>query len=106
MAMDRPSTQEAYTELVNQAMIDVEELRSAIEYDEEYMGDAMGIVEKLENSLKSLYAAMQDGSYSFADEDLAFMSIVNTAPDVWLPFKPLLRLINQTHRQGLEVEEN
>ena len=95
MAMDRPATQEAYVELVNQALIDAEELRSSIEYDEEYMGDAMGIAEKLENHLKSLYAAMQDGSYTFADEDLAFMEIVNTAPDVWLPFKPLLRLINQ-----------
>lgn len=106
MGMDRPTTQEAYVELVNQAMIDAEELRSSIEYDEEYMGDAMGIAEELETSLKSLYAAMQDGCYAFADEDLPYMSIVNTAPDVWLPFKPLLRLINRTHREGLEVEGN
>ena len=106
MAMDRPTTQADYAELVNQALIDAEELRSSIEYDEEFMGGAMEVAEKLENQLKSLYAAMRDGSYAFADEDLAFMELVNSAPDVWLPFKPLLRLINQTHRLGLEVEEN
>lgn len=106
MAMARPSTHKAYLELVNQALIDAEELRSSIEYDEEFMGDAMGIAERLENSLQSLYASLTGGSYQFADEDLDFMPIVNTAPDVWLPFKPLLRLINQTHRLGLEVEGN
>lgn len=103
MAMERPSTQAAYIELVNQALIDVEELRSAIEYDEEYMGEALGLAERLENNLRSLYASLIGGSYQFADEDLDFMEIVNTAPDVWVPFKPLLRLINQTHRQGLET---
>jgi hypothetical protein len=102
--MDRPKTLEAYIELVNRAMIDAEELRRAIEYDEEYMGGAMGIAETLENNIKSLYASLIGGSYQHADEDLDFMEIVNTAPEVWLPFKPLLRLINQTHRQGLESE--
>ena len=106
MAMDRPKTQAAYIELVNQALIDVEELRNAIEYDEEFMGGALGVAENLENNLRALYASLIGGSYQFADEDLDFMVIVNTAPEVWLPFKPLLRLINQTHRLGLEVEEN
>jgi len=106
MAMDRPSTQQAYIELVKQALIDTEELRSSIEYDEEFMGGAMGLAEKLENNLKSLYASLSDDSYQFADEDLDFMDVVNKAPDVWVPFKPLLRLINLTHRQGLEVENN
>lgn len=104
MAMDRPSTQEAYIELVNQALIDAEELRSSIEYDEEYMGGAMGMAETLENNLKSLYASLIGGSYQFADEDLDFIEVINTAPDAWVPFKPLLRLINQTHRQGLETK--
>jgi len=102
MAMDRPNTQEAYIELVNQALIDTEALRSSIEYDEEYLRNATGIAEKLENNLKSLYASLIGGSYQFADEDLDFMDIVNTAPEVGLPFKPLLRLINRTHREGLE----
>ncbi len=101
MPMDRPLTQEAYLELVKQALIQVEELRHPIEYDEEFMGDTTEVAEKLENNVKSLYASLLGGSYQFADEDLDFMAIVNTAPDVWIPFKSLLRLINQTHRLGL-----
>lgn len=106
MAISRPATQEAYIELVSQALIDAEELRSSIEYDEEEMGGAAGLTEKLENNLKSLYASLLGGSYQFADENLDFMEVVNKAPDVGIPFKPLLRLINQTHRLGLEVAEN
>lgn len=102
MPMDRPATREAYIELVRQAIIDTEELRSAVEYDEEFMGGAEAIAATLENGLKALYASLSDGSYQHADADLGFMEIVNTAPEVWLPFKPLLRLINQTHRLGLD----
>ena len=102
MAMDRPASQEAYIELVNQALMDVDDLRSSIEYDEEFMGGAMDVTETLENSLKSLYASLSDNSHQFIDEDLDYIAVINKTPDMWLPFKPLLRLINQTHRQGLE----
>ena len=104
MAMDRPRTQQAYIGLVNQAMVNVEALRGAIKSDEESMGGALGVVERLDGNLRALYASLIGGSYQHADEDLDFMAVVNTAPEVWLPFKPLLRLINQTHRQGLETE--
>ena len=99
MPMERPTSREAYIELVNQAMGNAEELRRAIEADEEYVG----IAKKLENNIKSLYASLIGGSYEHADEDLDFMDIVDTETDVRLSFKPLLRLINQTHRQGLET---
>ena len=104
MAMNRPKTQKAYIELVNQAMIDVKGLRSSIENDQKVMGGALGNVERLENNLRALYTSLIGGSYQHADEDLDFMEVVNTAPEVWVPVKPLLRLINQTHRQGLETE--
>ena len=60
--------------------LEAEELGSSIEFDEEHMGDALEIAEKLENQLKSLYAAMRDGSYAFGEQDLEFMTIVNTNP--------------------------
>ncbi|MDH5447365.1 MAG: general secretion pathway protein GspF [Gammaproteobacteria bacterium] len=105
MAIDRPSTMEDYIELVNQALFEVDELRSSIEYDEEFMGDALNYVESLENGLKSLYASMKSGTYQFADEDLGFMANVKKAPGIPIPFKTMLRLINQTHRLGLEEAE-
>jgi len=42
MVMTRPTSQEAYVDLVQQAVIEAEELRSSIEYDEEYMGGGWG----------------------------------------------------------------
>ena len=41
VGIQRPKTMEAYKELVKQAVFDVEELRMSIEYDMEYMEDAL-----------------------------------------------------------------
>jgi hypothetical protein len=46
---------------------------------------------------------MRNGTYEFKDEDLPFMALVNNTSDRLLPFKVLLRTINQTHRNGLDV---
>ena len=101
MPMDRPSTHEAYLELVRQAMLEAGKLHSR---NEENRGEAMGVAERLENNLKSLYASLIGGSYQHADEDLDFVDIINTLPDTGLPFKQILQVINQTHRQGLDAE--
>jgi hypothetical protein len=47
---------------------------------------------------------MEDGSYHFENKDLPFMPIVEKENEKSLPFKFLLRRINETHRYGLEVE--
>lgn len=102
MTMKRPATMEAFQELVNQALIEVEELRFSIEFDEEFMVDALSFVGELENQLKDLLAEMQAGNYEFKEEDLPFMQIVKGQNKVILPFKGLLTQINSTHRLGLE----
>ncbi|MCW9025005.1 MAG: general secretion pathway protein GspF [Gammaproteobacteria bacterium] len=102
--MKRPATMDVYIDLVNQALVEVEELRFSIEYDEEFMEDAMGFVGQLESQLKEMEASMKDGSYQFVDEDLPFMATVKSHHQVILPFKGLLSQINNTHRQGLEEE--
>ena len=102
----RPSTPEAYVELVKQAMFEIDELRAAIEYDAEGMQDSLSFVDDLEQSLKGIYAAMADGSYYFQDKDLPFMEIVRQHGVFSLPFRDLLNLINDTHRKGLQVDED
>jgi hypothetical protein len=57
----------------------------------------------LENSLKELYQSMKDGKYEFATGDLPFMAIVEKYHDAELPFKYLLKRINETHMKGLQV---
>jgi hypothetical protein len=101
----RPATMEEYLELVKSALFDVEELRMSVEYDMEFMEGALSFVEPLEKDLRDLQSAITDGSYEFSDTDLPFMSIVESQQSVLLPLKPVLRRINETHRKGLQAEE-
>lgn len=100
----RPITPEAYVELVQQAVFEISELRSSLEYDADGMDSTMACIDDLEKSVKAVYAAMVDGSYEFADKDLPFMDIVKGKDDTFLPFRDLLSVINDTHRNGIEVE--
>ncbi len=101
----RPKTPEAYVELVNQALYEVEELRFAMEYDMDSMGEAASFLDQLEGQLKELRASMSDGSYRFGKEDLPFMKLVDAQDDRVMPFKYLFATINRTHKEGLNVGE-
>jgi len=103
--MQRPRTPEEYVQLVRESLLEAEELRQAADYDTDEMASALGFLDALEAELRQLYASMQDGSYDFADADLPFMAIVEKQNERVLPFKRMLRLINLTHRQGLESGE-
>jgi hypothetical protein len=48
---------------------------------------------------------MQDGRDNLGREDLPFMDAVARFADE-IPFHTLLKQINETHRRGLEVEED
>ena len=101
----RPASMEEYLELIKSALFDVEELRMSVEYDMEFMEGALSFVEALAKDLRDLQNAIADGSYEFADKDLPFMPIVQSQSNLNLPFKPVLRMINETHRKGLQTEE-
>ncbi len=103
--MKRPATMDAYIDLVEQGLFEVEELRFSVEFDEEFMEGALNFVDILEQQLKDLMASLKEGHYEFADEDLPFMELVKTQSNLILPFKGLLTLINTTHRKGLEPAE-
>lgn len=99
----RAKTTEEYVAMIEQAIDDAWDLRQSIEYDEDYMADARGFIDQLENSLKQLYQNMKDGEYKFATGDLPFMEIVSKYHDAHIPFKFLLKRINETHLKGLDV---
>ncbi len=103
--MKRARSAEEYIDLVQQALFEVEDMRASIEFDSEGMGDALIFMEKLEAAVKGLHQSMVDGTYTFGRDDLGFMSIVKTAENNALPFKYMLTRINETHKHGLEVEE-
>lgn len=82
----------------------MEDLRAAIEYDSEGMSDSLMFIEELERHVKGLYSSLEDGSYEFADEDLPYMNLVRAHGLFTLPFRDLLTVINDTHRNGLDAK--
>lgn len=100
----RPKTADEYVDLINQALFEIEDLRAAVEYDGESMGGALEFLGQLENDVRGLKQAMLEGRYHFGDSDLPFMKIVERQDERVLPFKYLLRVINATHRMGLNVD--
>ncbi len=97
----RPASFEQYLDLVDQALFEIDELQRSAEYDEESMGETLFFVADLGESVRALRNSMEDGGYEHADEDLPFMSLVESQELEVLPFKYLLRIINTTHRNGL-----
>ena len=103
--MRRPRTADEYVELVRQAMYEVDELRACLDYDHESMKHMAPFIDDLERHVNKVYDDMKQGSYIFQpNADLPFMEIVNKWGDS-IPFYQLLRVINQTHREGLDVEQ-
>lgn len=102
--MKRPKTVDEYIDLMHQAVYEVDELRAVVEEDEDRKGMILPWVDAMDKELRKLYDDMVAGRYQFDPNgpDLPFMAIVKKfGPSI--PFKPLLNVINETHRFGLDV---
>lgn len=101
----RPKTAAEYIELIDQALFEIDDLRASAEYDMESMGGVLEFLDQLDRDVRGLKQAMLDGRYQFGNSDLPFMRIVEAQDERVLPFKYLLRVINATHRLGLNTGE-
>ena len=101
--MNRPKTMASYADLVEQALIEVDEMRHVIEYETDG-GAPTDFLDSLEADLNRLKDAMFTDTYEFRDEDLPFMQTIAKQRLEDLPFRHLLDVINWTHRAGLESE--
>ncbi len=99
----RAKTLDEYIDWVKQAVYEVEDLRASIEFDEEFMGEALVFLDPLESEIKKLYAKLVEGHYEFSSKPLRFMPIVERNDPTLLPFKFLLLRINETHTKGLDA---
>ena len=102
----RAHSTEEYVDMIKQALDETFDLRQAIEFDEEFMSEARPLVDKIEDELKAMYASMKDGSYEFATGDLAYMAEMKKYHESMVPFRYLLKRINETHNKGLELNES
>jgi hypothetical protein len=100
-----PRTPEQFVDMVEQALFEIGDTRSSIEYDMEGIQPAfLDVIDDLEAELRRLRASMADGSYQFGNQDLPFMRMIQHRDLAALPFKRLLEDINRIHRNGLTVD--
>ena len=104
--MERAKTVEQYVGFVDEILYELYELRLAMEYDMDSMGGAMNFLEVLESQVKELRNSMADGTYVFGDENLPFMDLVKNVDDRLLPFKHLFLMVNATHIEGLDIDDD
>ena len=105
MSLRRAKTAEEYAEWVKNAMFEIGDLKECLLYETEEMRSFPAYLESLEAGIREVYDAMCEGRYSFGREDLPFMDVaLKHADDI--PFHTLLKQINETHRKGLEVEQD
>lgn len=91
--------------MVTEAVEEIQDLKDAIEFDEDEMSMAAGFVDSLDAEVRKLRDRMTDGSYQFANQDRSFKPIIADESTHFLPFKDLLEIINCTHREGLQAED-
>ncbi len=102
----RANTAEEYASLVEQVIGELQDILDASRFDFDDVESNTDYVEILLKEVRQLRASMADGSYQFGRNDLPFMRIVKLRNDSDLPFIRLFYDINQTHRQGLDIQES
>ncbi len=99
--MKGPKTYDEYVDLVHQGVYEVDEMRASIDYDPENAERWSAILDQLDGVLRKLYDDMISDRYEFpTGKDLSFMQFLNR----WgreIPFKQLLLVINEAHKNGL-----
>jgi hypothetical protein len=104
--MKQPKTVDEYIDLVHQAVYEVDELMSIFGDDAEAYEGVIPLVAQLDAELRKMYDDMISGRYEFDPNgpDLPFMALADKIGR-YMTFKPLLSVINQTHRYGLDVAD-
>jgi len=102
----QPKTIDEYIDLMHQAVYEVDELRVIIGDEEDRYAAIIPVVDALDQQLRKMYDDILSGRYQFDPNgpDLPCMALADKLGK-HMPFKPLLKIINHTHRFGLHVEE-
>lgn len=103
--MKRPKTTDEYVDLMHQAVYEVDEIRSIMDEDSDEFAPFRPYINLLDTQLRKMYEDMLNGSYKFDPNgpELAFMEVVRRLGPR-LPFGNLLKVIDETHRFGLDVD--
>ena len=103
----RARSPDELAEIINQALDEVEDLRAAIEYDEEFMGESSIIVDPASTGLTRLLSAINNENYQPGEGNwLQFLEALRDIDHRSVPFWPLLKLILETHENGYQTEDD
>jgi len=102
--MRRAKSVEEYVALIKDALYEIDEMRAAIEFDEEGMGESPRYITDIEVCLKGVFEDMKTGDYCWNTGDLPYIATIRDLDDGIIPFRPLLIRINDTHKNGLEED--
>ena len=100
----RARTAEEYVNLIEQVMDELEDIKEVSGYSFDDDQGNLSFVDVLMKDMRELRASMADGTYQFGRNDLPYMRIVKKLSDIQLPCIRLLYMINQTHREGLDLQ--
>ena len=93
-------------EIINQALDEVEDLRAAIEYDEEFKGESSIIIKPVSAGLIRLLSAVNEDIYQPGEGDwLDFLENLRDMDHRAVPFWPLLKQVIETHEQGYQAAD-
>ncbi len=103
----RARNQDELISLIKQTLDEVEDLRAAIEFDEEFMAESSVIVEPLKNGLTQLLAEINTGQYQTREgNSLDFINVLKDIDHRAVPCWPMLRLILETHQSGYQQADS
>ena len=100
----RARTAEEYVNLIEQVIDELDDIKEVSGYSFDEDQGNVSFVDVLMKDMRELRASMADGTYQFGRNDLPFMRIVKKLSDMQLPCIRLLYMINQTHREGLDLQ--
>lgn len=100
----RARTPEEYVNLIEQVIDELQDIKEVTGYAFDDDQGNLSFVDVLTKDMRVLRASMADGTYQFGRNDLPCMRIVKKLTDMQLPCIRLLYMINQTHREGLDVQ--
>jgi hypothetical protein len=103
--MKRPKTADEYVDLMHQAVYEVDEICSIMDEESDDFAPFRPYINLLDTQLRKMYDDMLSGAYKFDPNgpELPFMEVVRRLGPR-LPFGNLLKVIDETHRFGLDVD--
>jgi len=100
--MKRPKTVDEYIDLVHQAVYEIDEFRSGLDYAPENAEQFGPFIEQLDAMVRQVFDDMVNGKYEWGyGQDLPFMPLV-VRYGRYIPFQRVLMTVNETHKNGLD----